>query len=154
MSAEAENPMLPFAEPLDAAVQRIDGEILHLLMGGEFCGLDLDSEEKSVLRLIRFRRGAANTIPIRELHEQTKFSPRAIKEIVRTLRLNFRLPIGSSKRGQDGGYYLMVTRDDVNAWIKTFAEQIRAEAEVVRAVGGSDAVRELLGQLTLEDGHG
>ena len=146
---------LPFPESQQMRVQRIDAELQHLLMSGaNEAGLYLDEEEKAVLRCIRFRRGLANAVPIREVQQRTSLGPRAIKEIVRTLRLNFRLPIGSSKRGAEGGYYVMVCKEDLDAWVGEVVLQIRAEAELVRSAAGPHAMRELLGQLTLEGGNG
>jgi len=142
---------LLFPEPQEAYIARIDGEILRLLCGqeGPLPGVTLDQQEKDVLQLVRFRRGLGSAVPIREIQQKTALSPRTIKDVVRTLRLNFRLPIGSSKRG-DGGYYIMVTREDVSAWSATVLDQVRAEVAVLRAAAGPDATNELIGQLSLE----
>ncbi len=103
-----------------------------------------------MLRAIRYMRGLANTIPISELQQTTKLSARQIKEVVRNLRISFRLPIGSSKRSGAGGYYLIVSAADRAAWVNDVLNQVRAELAVLRAAAGPQATLELLGQLHME----
>lgn len=131
---------------------RCDAEISALLLGyaGGPRGLTLDDHEKAVLRRLRFRRGLANAINIRELKEATGIGPRFLKEIVRNLRLNFCLPIGSSKRGSEGGYYLMVTIEDEAAWVNDVLSQVRAEVQVLRAAVKKRESLERIGQLAME----
>jgi len=141
-----------FAKSQEAMIERRDNEMRMLLFGyaGGPLRMTLDEDEKRVLRHLRFARGLANTVSIRELTEKTQLDARSIKQIVRTLRVNFRLPIGSSKRANGGGYYLMVTDADRAAWRKDVTDQIRAEVEVLRAADGRSAALEVLGQLSLE----
>jgi hypothetical protein len=131
---------------------RLDAAILHLLMGyvGGPLGLTLEDDEKQVLRTIRFMRGLSNAMNIREIQQRTGLDVRQIKKAVRTLRINFRLPIGSSKSGTGGGYYLILTDADSAAWAKDVLDQVRAELAVLHAVAGYHAGLELLGQLHLE----
>lgn len=141
-----------FPESPEAAIMRLDQSILTLILGypGGPLGLALDSEAKAVLGCIRYQRGLTNTITISDIQERTKFNVRQIKKAVRTLRLNYNLPIGSSKRGNDGGYYLMISQDDQTAWVKDVLDQVRAELAVLRAAAGPQVTLELLGQLQLE----
>ena len=141
-----------FAESPEAAIAKLDNEILLMLIGqsGGPLGLVLSEDEKNVLRAIRYRRGLANTIAIAELQQITKLSARQIKEVVRNLRINFRVPVGSSKRANAGGYYLIITPEDRAAWVKDVLDQVRAELAVLRAAAGPQATLELLGQLHME----
>jgi hypothetical protein len=135
----------------DRAIE-IDQYIASLLVGesgGPF-GLRLQPEEKAVLQAVRYHRGAANAVPIRELTQRLKMNERQVKLIVRTLRISFRLPIGSSKHGIEGGYFIIITPEDQAVFLKGPLDQIRAELEVVRAVAGHQSALELLGQLQLE----
>lgn len=145
-----------FPVPQETLVARIDAEIASLLLGyaGGPRGLTLGDEEKKVLARLRFRRGLAKAINIRELQEGTGIGPRSLKEIVRNLRLNFRLPIGSSKRGSEGGYYVMVTAEDEAIWVNDVLSQVRAEVEVLRAAVRKRESLERIGQLAMEGRDG
>lgn len=124
-------------------IQRLDASINDLLFGrsgGPF-GLTLGGDEKAVLRCVRYQRGLANTISIREIEQRTRLNPRTIKNAVRGLRMSFHLPIGSSK--SSGGYYLMVTKEDRDAWVNDVVRQMRAEGSVLRAAAGHQAYMEL-----------
>ncbi len=151
MSTPTAQPNL-FPESTAEIAARIDSEILALLLGtsGGPLGLTLEEREKAVLRAIRYMRGQANTITIAEISKLTKLNAREIKLAVRTLRINFHLPIGSSKNGAEGGYFLMLTEADRAVWAKDVLDQVRAELAVLRAGAGQQATLELLGQLHME----
>ncbi len=131
---------------------RIDNAIAQLLLGlsGGPLGLRLEGDEHKVLQLLRYRRGAAHVIPIRDLEQKTGLTPRQIKQAVRSLRLSYRLPIGSSKSVAGGGYYVMISAEDRAIWRRDITDQIRAEVQVLRAADSDRAALEVLGQLSLE----
>lgn len=131
---------------------QLDQQIALLAAGqpGGPLNLQLTPDECAVLRAIRFHRGASNAIPIREMRTRIKLSDREIKRIVRTLRVSYHLPIGSSKDAQDGGYFLILTEDDQKVFDNSFLEQVRAQIQAHRCVCGPRRTRELLGQLSLE----
>jgi hypothetical protein len=91
-----------------------------------------------------------NAVNISEIQERAKLSARTIKGAVRSLRINFHLPIASWKHSTDGGYYLIVDDADRAAWVKDVTDQVRAEVAVLRAAAGPKAGLELLGQLQIE----
>jgi|SRR6185437_2067544 len=134
--------------PADAVDQQIV-ELLHGLRNGPL-GEHLDSAEMAVLRLIRYRRGVANAISIREIQEKLDLGEREIKQIVRTLRIDFRLPIGSSKNGSTGGYFIIASIEDQAVAVAGPLAQIRAEAEILKVLTNPERTRELLGQIQLE----
>lgn len=132
-----------------------DREIMALISGhgtGRF-GEHLSAEESAVLKIVRFHTSSANPITIRALRERTKLSERQIKDCVRTLRLNFRVAIGSSRNGERGGYFLILTPEDMSIFLSSAMRQIQAELEVVRAIAGPERVAELLGQISLTFTH-
>jgi hypothetical protein len=137
---------------IDMEIRRLDADILCLLVGraGGPLGLTLGQDEKAVLEMIRYRRGAKNAIPLRDIQQRTKLDVRTIKQAVRTLRMDFHLPIGSSKSSESGGYYLMITADDRAIWRKDVLDQVRAQIDVLRAANGRQAALEALGQLCEE----
>jgi hypothetical protein len=145
------------APSAEERVKQIDLEIELLLWAkpGGALKLSLSDDEKRVLSLIRYRRGAASAITIAEMQRGMAgaagdiLSDRQIKQIVRTLRLNFRLPVGSNKGGM-GGYFIMLSDEDHAILAAQILDQVRAEIEVLRAVSSPHAVLTLLGQLQLE----
>lgn len=140
-----------FLEPLEVRIAKLDAVILSLILGhpgGQF-GEPLDPDERDVLRRIRFARGLAAAVPIREIQAATKLEPRAIKQCVRNLRMIYRLPVGSTKLGA-GGYYLMVSAEDRKAWASTVVDQIMAELAVLHCTLGHQDALEALGQLRLD----
>lgn len=141
-----------FPESVELRVSRLDGNIVHLLCGrsGGPLNIALEDTEKHVLDCLRFRRGIKNAMSIREIQERTRLEPRTIKQAVRTLRLNFHLPIASWKHAERGGYFLIVDEEDRAAWVKDVLDQVRAELLVLRAAAGAQAGLELLGQLRME----
>jgi hypothetical protein len=152
--------LFPDLEPtIESRTQRIDADILSLLCGksGGPLGLHLGDEEKRVLSVVRFRRGSANAITIKEIQARMRdgsageaLSDRQIKQCVRTLRIEFHLPIGSSKRGSEGGYFVMVTKEDHAILHNQVMDQVRAELAILNAIDGREATLELLGQLSME----
>lgn len=138
-----------FANLPEERAAALDCQIDRLLRGqpgGPF-GLVLLDPERAVLKGLRYHRGSANPITLAELRERTGFTDRDIKSCVRTLRLSFRLPVGASKNSEHGGYFLILTPEDLRLYLASPLQQIRAELEVVRAVGDENAARELMGQL-------
>ena len=144
-----------FPESADKRMERVDELILHLICGGAGgpLNLQLEDNEKTVLQCIRFKRGLKNAMTIREIHERTQLDPRTVKQAVRTLRINFHLPIASWKHSDRGGYYLIVDDADRSAWVKDMTDQIRSELAVLRAAAGHQSHLELLGQLQIEAGQ-
>ena len=141
-----------FPESREEAIARLDSIIQDLVLGysGGPLNLTLQDHEKAVLRAIRYMRGLDNAISISEVQKITHLDPRSIKEAVRTLRMSFHLPIGSSKHSTKGGYFLMVSDADRAVWRGDVTDQIRAEVEVLRAADGHSGALEVLGQLQME----
>ena len=144
-------------ETIEERARAIDAEILLLLTGkaGGPLGLELSADERRVLSAVRCRRGSRNALPIREIQRSMgdgALTDRAIKKTVRTLRVNFHLPIGSSKLAGEAGYFIMLTDEDHAILRGQVLDQVRAELEVLKAVDGPRAALELLGQLQLEVG--
>jgi hypothetical protein len=141
-----------FADAREVRIQRIDQEILNLLTGiaGGPLGLRLTDDEREVLTMIRYHRGAASAIKLADIQQRTRLNVRTIKDAVRTLRMNFHLPLGSSKHAETGGYFLMISSEDRAIWRKDVLDQARAQLAVLHACDGRQAALEALGQLRAE----
>lgn len=142
----------PLFDSAESMALAIDQQIADLLHGDPSypSGHFLAPPETAVLRAIRYRRGAGNPIGIRELVSRLKITEREIKQIVRTLRVDFRLSIGSSKSATNGGYFLIVSIADQEIAARSPLDQIRAEVEVLKLLTSAERTRELLGQISLE----
>jgi len=116
---------------------KIDKQILDLILGysGGLYGLALGTVEKSVLRMLRNHNGYESAVSIADLQKSLALDARTIKQAIRTLRLNYHLPI---------------TRRDVEIWAKDVLDQVRAEVAVLRAAAGNQIGLEILGQLRNE----
>jgi len=148
LTAAAVQPGL-FPETEAERVQRIDAEILALLMGkpgGKF-GETLKPKENAVLSAVRFRRGHANTVTIREISRQTGLGERAVKDAAQSLRLSFRVPIAASKLGLRGGYFIAITEQDLNIMIANIRDQVRTEIDVMKVFIGERAALDIIDAL-------
>lgn len=146
------NPTLFANEPAERA-QALDQKIVDLLYGKgtSIFGDPLSFGQRGVLKALRYHTSSDNTITIRELRAKAGGNERDVKDSIRALRLNFGLPIGANRSGENGGYYFILSQKDMQIFLSQYLQQIRAELEVVRAVGGESATRELLGQLALPE---
>ncbi len=136
---------------IEERIKEIDLEIERLLYSGQVAGVSLSDDEKRILHSIRYRRGSANAISIRELQARINapMSDRAIKAVVHELRVTYRLPIGSNK-GTPNGYFIMVSPEDRAILYNQILDQVRAELEVLRATNQQHEALRMLGQLQLE----
>ena len=141
-----------FPETAQERAERLDAEIWRLIVGGAGGRLNLPvgDDERAVLRKIRMHRGLQQAVSLRAIAEETHLDARQIKQAVRTLRVDYRLPIGSSKSASGGGYYLMFSDEDLRVWRKDVLDQVRAQIEALNAAGGKHAALEVLGQLRVE----
>jgi hypothetical protein len=141
-----------FPESRQERIDRIDRQIRELLTGVHSgpLGVSLSEDEKAVLGCLRFHRGLDSALGLSEISQRTGIGARGVKGAVRNLRMSFSVPIASSKSSTLGGYYLIVTDDDLKVWLSDVFDQMRAEAAVVRSVAGPARTLELLGQLHLK----
>jgi hypothetical protein len=141
-----------FPPTTEEIIERLDRQILALLMGGTGGPLNytLSAGERKILEAIRYHRGRNRAVSLEDIQSRTGINGRNVKHFVRCLRMNFQLPIGSSKHAKGGGYFLMVEDADVAVWRTSVLDQVRAEIAVLRAAAGAHVVQELLGQLSIE----
>jgi hypothetical protein len=107
-------------------------------------------DEKDVAKLISEHRGAANPISIARIRERLALSERQVKGIVERLVVDYRLKIGA-RREEPSGYFLICTSADLQAAVGPYKAQILAMWKRLRVLEEKQALRELLGQLRLED---
>lgn len=107
-------------------------------------------EEVLVASLIWQRRGRGNPISIARLRQLTGLSERQIKGIVEQLVVAHGMRIGA-RREEPAGYFMIETAEDLAAAVKPYRNQILAMWRRLRVLEQPQRLRELLGQLRLED---
>jgi hypothetical protein len=100
--------------------------------------------------LIWRHTGRANPISIAKLHEMTGYSERQIKGIVEQLVVTHHLQIGA-KREEPAGYFVIQDVADREAAVGPYRSQILSMWRRLRVLEGPQTLRELLGQLRLDD---
>lgn len=109
----------------------------------------------ALLRALAPHRGAKNPIALAELAHESRLTPREVKAMVRSLVVDFGLPVGAS-RAEPAGYYLAVSADERLAAARPYIHEIRNLAVRVRALVGTSshplyALLEQLGQAQFGD---
>ena len=126
----------------------------------------LPLDTKIVGALIGQHRGQGNAITIREIGEELWAEEwrkggaarvriaRQVKQAVRDLVTIAGMKIASSKSNVHGGYYIITSPEEMRQAEQQIIAQIRAEAQRLRVLRGSDDryFRELVGQLAAEFG--
>lgn len=107
-------------------------------------------EEFLVASLIWRRRGRANPISIARLRELTSLSERQVKGVVEQLVVAHRMRIGG-RREEPAGYFMIENAEDLETAVRPYRAQILAMWRRLRVLEAPQGLRELLGQLRLED---
>lgn len=135
----------------ELAIEReiaVDKQILAVMRGP--CMYPVTDRQRDLVEHLRFRYGQKNAVQIGFLAEQLKTTPRQIKEDIADLTVRFRLPIGSSRDSERGGYYLAMTYADRVAAATPHLHQARAHLARVRALLDEHEMNDLMGQLSFE----
>ena len=107
-------------------------------------------DELRVAGIIMEHAGSANPVSIAAIREQTGLSERQVKGVVERLVVEFRLKIGA-RREEPSGYFIICSASDQEAAVGPYKAQILAMWKRLRVLEAPHALRELLGQLRLED---
>jgi hypothetical protein len=114
------------------------------------CKWPLSEDQRTLLRLLRPRLGRDKALPLGDLCERMKLTPRSVKDLVQDLRLNFGIQIGASRDSNAGGYYLISSEEESIESTTQLLHQAITMLEVVRVMRGHQNILELLGQLRLK----
>ena len=109
-----------------------------------------NQEEILLGSLIWKHRGRTNPISIARLREITGLSDRQIKGIVEQLVVTHKIRIGG-RREEPAGYFVIESAEDLESAVKPYKAQIIAMWRRLRVLEAPQALKELLGQLKLED---
>lgn len=139
-----------FEPPPESEVERahrIDVQILDTLCGK--CAYPISERQRSLLHLLRSRRGLDSAISIGEIGERLKINPRTVKEEISDLTIRFRIPIGSSRDAVNSGYYLAITRQECVDSATPHIRQALVHLQRARVLLDEKDLLELVGQLNL-----
>lgn len=106
--------------------------------------------ERVVAEMIWSHKGRANPISRERISKATGHGERDIKAIVAELVLTHRMKIGAS-RSEPVGYFVVMDAEDLEAAIGPFRDQIIAMWRRLRVLCEPRALRELHGQLVIEE---
>jgi hypothetical protein len=112
--------------------------------------------QREVLRAMLFHPGAARAIPLRDplakVARSLKDAPaeRDVKDAVRSLVVDFKVRIGSS-RSQPWGYYLITSVEEARDAAHPFIEEIKKLAQRVRVLLDPHDLAEFENQLSLAE---
>jgi hypothetical protein len=145
---------LGFPELVDYERETLQ-QIQHLLYpsGQERPGitpLPLTEDQRRLLAVLRVHCGRRSAIPLATICERTKLGEREVKNLMRSLVVDFKVRIGAA-RTQPYGYYLVTTAEEAREAAQVYESEIIELAKRVRVLRGKHFVAELLGQLRLEN---
>jgi hypothetical protein len=107
--------------------------------------------ERVVAEIICSHRGRKNPISNRMLCQAAGKSERTIKGIVEQLVVTHRLRIGAARMGEDHGYFVIVDAEDLEVATQPYRNQILSMWRRLRVLCESHTLRELHGQLAIEE---
>ena len=112
--------------------------------------IEASAEERVIAEMIWRHKGRANPISIAKIAAATGKKDREIKAIVAELVVSHGMKIGGS-RMEPVGYFLVVDAEDLEAAIRPYRDQVMAMWRRLRALADSRTLRELHGQLAIEE---
>ena len=115
--------------------------------------IEADPKERLVGGIIFGHRGRQDPVSIDLLCKATGWNAREIKGIVEQLVVTHRMKIGASRNQEAGGYFMVVDAEDAEAAARPYRKQIFAMLRRLRVLLGPHQLRELYGQLAMEQGE-
>lgn len=106
-------------------------------------------EQRMLLQVLRYHFGRPNAIPLAEICARTKLGEREVKNLMRSLVVDFKVRIGAA-RTQPFGYYLVTNADEAKEAAQVYESEIVELARRVRVLRGAHFTAELLGQLRMQ----
>jgi hypothetical protein len=137
---------LQFAATKDPAAE-LDRFILGLLYSKQ--EIPLTAEERAVLEILRWHKGAANAKPLAEIATKLNTSKRFVKDLVKRLIEERGVPVGGSRQ-EPIGYFILVSRDDWTHALRPLVSEIRSIRDRVDALRQSPFFEMVCGQMDLD----
>jgi DNA-binding IscR family transcriptional regulator len=128
----------------DRVMDRVD-EVLS----NRECKWPPSEDQRGLLGMLKARRGRERAMPIGEISERLKITPRQVKDLVQDLRLNFRVQIGASRDSNEGGYFLGNTREEMVVSSTQMLHQAVTMLRVVSVMRSEHDTEDLITQIRL-----
>lgn len=98
---------------------------------------NLTKKEKKLLSLLKIGRKNIKTtkVLLKEMQlEGSSRSMRNLREMIRTLRLKYKVPILSMRNSNENGYFIAETTDEIMEYIAPISSQIKQEKKILKAL--------------------
>jgi hypothetical protein len=122
-------------------------QIVDLLFGRS--PWPVTEQQKQLLQVLRSHCGRESAVPLADICARTKLGEREVKDLMRSLVVDFKLRIGAA-RSKPSGYYLVTTAEEAKDAAQVYESEIKELAKRVRVLRGPHFVCELLGQLRIQ----
>ena len=119
------------------------------LLYGKIAPFPLTQDQRRMLIALRFHCGRERAVKLAELCEQLKLEERKVKDLMRSLVVDFKVRIGAS-RTKPYGYYLVTTAEEAKDAAAVYWSEVRELVKRARVLEDRHFVLERLGQLRTE----
>jgi hypothetical protein len=113
------------------------------------CKWPPSEDQRLLLGTLKAHRGIDRAMPLGEICERMKLTPRVVKDLVQDLRLNFRVQIGASRDANGGGYFLGTNREEMVQASQQMLHQAITMLRVVKVMRSEHDSEDMLQQVRL-----
>jgi biotin operon repressor len=121
------------------------------VIDGVDCRWPASRDQIQLLGCLLDHQGKNRAVPLEFIARRLGCTPRAVKDLVQELRLNFGVLVGASREANGGGYYLVESHTEVAETTGQMRSQATTMFRVIAAMHtGDNAIDNLLHQLRLD----
>ncbi|SRR5579884_59115 len=143
----SENPQLGFPQLTDVESESL--KQINDLLYGKAAPFPLTNDQRRLLIALRFHYGRERAIELKELCELVKLDERKVKDLMRSLVVDFKVRIGAA-RTRPFGYYLITTAEEAKEAAGIYWSEVRELIKRAKVLEDRHFVLERLGQLRTE----
>jgi len=109
------------------------------------------AQERAMAEVIWAHKGRANPVTVERLAKILATSDRTVKGIKQALIVTHRMRIGATRVKGHAGYFMIADKEDLAATVAAYQGQIIEMWRVLRVLVEARELRQLHGQLTLDE---
>jgi biotin operon repressor len=125
---------------------------VHDIFWGRDVPWPVSQQEIELLRSLLFHVGKDRAISRADLARKLNKPDRLVRSMVRSLRMDFGVAIGTNRSAGNSGYYLVSTAEEARELTQKLQQQAISILRVCRSLGGRHATAEFFGQARIELG--